>query len=201
MNKAPLHDSCTVLRKNIFCKIRRKGFLREPWEPWREFCWRRRACFRRGSSVVSAGTSCWRTSGCRSPGVVDRTSRCVEPEGRNPWCETACPWSSRTRTPSGVPESVPRTLEKQPSWRQASGRKASIVNILFVFKCVRNFISKVCTHKLEKNSVPLSFHWSAFQLNKGAYTATNHNGHKPWRPQGIPRRPQQWKREKLTAYF
>jgi len=31
--------------------------------------------------------------------------------------------------------------------------------------------------------------------------ATNHDGHKPWRPQGIPWWPQQWKREKLMAHF
>jgi len=32
-------------------------------------------------------------------------------------------------------------------------------------------------------------------------TATNHDGHKPWWPQVIPWQPQQWKHEKLTAYF
>jgi len=31
-------------------------------------------------------------------------------------------------------------------------------------------------------------------------TAINHDGHKPWRPQGIPWQLQQWKREKLTAF-
>jgi len=91
-----------------------------------------------------------------------------------------------------------------PFCRCLSVRKSTYEKLVTMYPdAVRASAGKLhVTPSLAANQFVSHSHWYVAVSERGpAYTmiATNHDGHKPWWPQSIPWRPQQWKREKSNG--